>query len=252
MKIKILPLAFTLLLIISFYKYTFSQCTPTVFPGTAMLSPDTGSTLTNGAATQPYSTVIQILIPSTYTPSGIPIPVPVDSLHISSVVGLPTGFSYLTNKISNSWVKNERGCIVIQGNPTSNNVGNYVINFNIIGYVSGSPNPLSLNNQGNYKLKIWDATHVSIEKIDESKDQILNIFPNPVSSSASIEYYSVNAKTVKFEIVNILGSVVYSSSKALISGKNTIKFDKGNLPSGLYWVKITSETDKLIKKLIVQ
>ncbi len=248
MNFKILPLALSLLLFISLANVAKSQCQTFVFPGTGALYPDTNSNLPSGAVTQPYNTVIQINVPPTWIVNGFPVPI--DSIHILSLTGLPVGFIYATNKLSSTWKKNERGCVEIKGTPTISNIGTYTINFNLEAAVLG--NIMPVNNVGNYKLKIWDATHVSIDNIDETKDQILNVYPNPMSSSSTIDFYSNAAKSVDVEVVNILGSVVYSSSKAMIAGKNTIKIEKGNLPAGMYWIKISTDTSKLTQKLIIE
>ena len=82
------------------------------------------------------------------------------------------------------------------------------------------------------------------EGVDEFGSQTL-IYPNPVNDKLTIETQE-NINTV--EIFNLVGAMVYSQKDC----PNKVEIEMGNLPAGIYFVRLTganaSETRRFVKK----
>lgn len=79
-----------------------------------------------------------------------------------------------------------------------------------------------------------------------NNNMMLELYPNPASNFAIVEFKNVDAKFV--EVYNEIGDKVYSTE---VTNKNTAhKIDISNLPAGVYYVKISTTTNPIIKKLI--
>ncbi|MFA4852248.1 MAG: T9SS type A sorting domain-containing protein [Bacteroidales bacterium] len=72
----------------------------------------------------------------------------------------------------------------------------------------------------------------------------LNIYPNPATNELTIELTNLNTK-LKFEIINLNGQTLYSSS---IEKKGVI--DISHLPNGFYLVKLSTDKTNIVKKFI--
>ncbi len=78
----------------------------------------------------------------------------------------------------------------------------------------------------------------------------LTVYPNPLRASATINFESRSA-SANIEILNTIGAVVLSKSIAPSYGNVYVEqIDMKNLPSGIYFVKITSASGNGIVKLI--
>jgi hypothetical protein len=87
---------------------------------------------------------------------------------------------------------------------------------------------------------------LGIEKISNSSNIGLSIYPNPATGIANINLTDVNAQSV--EIYNEIGSKVYSTE---ITDKNTQpSIDVSYLPAGVYYIKVNTSADSIFKKLI--
>lgn len=94
---------------------------------------------------------------------------------------------------------------------------------------------------------------VGIPELDEKKSSIykLKLSPNPVSSIGNLEIFASKTESCKIEIYNSLGFIAYSSQIHLDKGKNEIPLEWGKYRSGLYFVKITDEENRIqIEKIL--
>jgi hypothetical protein len=74
----------------------------------------------------------------------------------------------------------------------------------------------------------------------------LSMYPNPVANFITIDFKNTDAKFV--EVYNEIGSKVYSAE---IINKDTLhKADISSLPAGVYYVKIITGTNPIVKKMI--
>ncbi|WP_372938390.1 T9SS type A sorting domain-containing protein [Seonamhaeicola sp.] len=76
--------------------------------------------------------------------------------------------------------------------------------------------------------------------------------PNPMQNATTVTFYSKEQDTVNLLVYNQLGTLIKQKSVEAINGENRVLLTKENLSSGLYLVKIKSNTTtyKTIKLLI--
>lgn len=82
----------------------------------------------------------------------------------------------------------------------------------------------------------------------------LNIFPNPMSQSATVAYTLIKKGDVRIELVDVLGKkITESNNPSQAEGNHTFEISKQdlNLKNGVYFVKITIDNTTMTKKLII-
>ncbi len=75
------------------------------------------------------------------------------------------------------------------------------------------------------------------------------VFPNPAESTISIDVSSFNGDEIFVQLINILGETVFTENYV---GDDLIQIDDSDFPSGNYIVKINSNKNRAIEKIIVQ
>ena len=97
----------------------------------------------------------------------------------------------------------------------------------------------------------YNFTVTSIE--DNIKVQnSLQLFPNPVSENATIQFVSPQNTKVNIQILNQLGDVVFNQNKNVEVGQNNFVLPLSNLSAGSYILYIASEEFVVRKIFVVQ
>jgi len=141
------------------------------------------------------------------------------------------------------------GCEIISANNTTASLEGYI--YKVLHPV-GKPNQTLnkwLPDFGNNNGKISYSLHTLDDNaayLEESSNQLINVFPNPSSGNLFIDLPFDNCK---ISIFNSLGQVVFHNDKLMI-GLNTI--DLYSLSNGLYYIEITNSKKPYFKKLIIQ
>ena len=80
----------------------------------------------------------------------------------------------------------------------------------------------------------------------------MTVYPNPFSKNLSIEFTTENAADVNIEIIDISGKVVFEKDFRSVTGKNQMEINtqKYISGSGTFFLKVASENNILIKKII--
>ncbi len=85
-----------------------------------------------------------------------------------------------------------------------------------------------------------------------SSNDKVELYPNPTSSNFDIKFNLSDNEAVQIHILDMTGKLVYDYSSALlIKGSQTIKVNTGNLPSGLYQVRLKTSKGTTTEKLSV-
>jgi hypothetical protein len=85
-----------------------------------------------------------------------------------------------------------------------------------------------------------------IEKTTGTNSITLSIYPNPTTNVVTIDFKNTDAKSL--ELYDEIGNKVYSNENL---DKNALsKIDMSYLPSGTYYVKVSTTADPIFKKLI--
>ena len=77
-------------------------------------------------------------------------------------------------------------------------------------------------------------------------------YPNPFNPSTTIEYDLVSSGKVTLKIYNILGKEVRTLAEGnQQKGKHKIIFNARNLPSGVYFYQITTQSFSKVQKAVL-
>ena len=105
---------------------------------------------------------------------------------------------------------------------------------------------------------IINAAHVPITTSissgihENSVANSVSIFPNPTTSSSTITFNLTESTSVKMEVINTIGSIVFSNyTETLSAGDQKITFDGTNLPDGIYFVNLTIGDELISKKVSI-
>ena len=80
----------------------------------------------------------------------------------------------------------------------------------------------------------------------------LNVFPNPVSTTAKVTYTLKNSADISIEIMNELGQKASTVSLGKQSaGKQEYQINLGSLDAGIYFIKLNADQASEITKLTV-
>lgn len=168
--------------------------------------------------------------------------------------GLPPGLSIGTTasnvQITTNDYKfpgNDTSCMVIYGTPTT--AGTYNLSFTIRTFVQGSMLAVSTDVLTYYKIVI--NTPIGLNENVSSKFELMNLFPNPSNSSATLRFNSPKSSVAKLNVYNTLGKVVVTKSIDTKQGENEFNINVKDLSSGIYVCSLESEGKTLTKKLIV-
>ena len=88
---------------------------------------------------------------------------------------------------------------------------------------------------------------------DNSLNNVVKVFPNPSSEKITIEY-PVGYKKYELQIIDVLGQLIYNEQLTADGASNGIitkQMDVSNFNKGIYTLIIETNTNKLIKKLVI-
>ncbi|HUM47252.1 MAG TPA: T9SS type A sorting domain-containing protein, partial [Chitinophagales bacterium] len=86
-----------------------------------------------------------------------------------------------------------------------------------------------------------------------SEKEIFSVYPNPVSSSAVIEFFLSNTSALKIDLFDIQGRKIKTIDEGNFeAGNYQLHFERNNLPSGIYFLRLKADTHITTQKLIVQ
>ena len=92
-----------------------------------------------------------------------------------------------------------------------------------------------------------------LEKQDGSDDRLVKIYPNPVVQTATIEFELRKGETVEISVVDIMGQALTMVAYPLYpEGKQQLRVDFSNHPSGIYFVVLHTENNLYTRKIAVK
>ena len=84
------------------------------------------------------------------------------------------------------------------------------------------------------------------------KDNILTIYPNPISSSATISYSLSHPQFVKLEIIDQLGRIIETIQDGTVdAGLKSYPLSVINFPAGMYYLRMQNNDSMTMQKVVV-
>ena len=101
------------------------------------------------------------------------------------------------------------------------------------------------------------AEKMAIEKViipaipsASSSTELFANYPNPFNPQTTISYSLSNSETVRIEVFDLLGrSVATLVNQPMEAGEHTVRFDAGQLPSGMYIYRMTAGGQSFTKTM---
>lgn len=193
---------------------------------------------------------------------GFPLSLPLDSVVVVSVAGLPVGLSYACDQPGCKFLKNSLGCALIYGTPTSANMpGDYQLVITGKAYFPTFPFEFEIQFPGSffpgeYRLRLLQNSTDPCDLVSshESLQEKVNVSvnPNPASGATQLNIHSRVDGNFTFRVVDLLGQVIEQRIVGLFSGENRIDFDGSHLPNGLYLIQLQNELGLVTQKLTIQ
>ncbi|MFM2135035.1 MAG: hypothetical protein RL021_435 [Bacteroidota bacterium] len=230
-----------------------AQCVPDTsithnIPG---VYPDTLTGLPHAALGQVYATTIQVKAVRDTVYQGLPATI--DSMVISGVTGLPSGFSYTCTPSSCSFPGGSNGCILLQSSgPVAGPAGVYPISVNLMNYgrlLGTIPATVPFSITG-YAIVIDPAAGISTVSMP-TRLMVSEFSPNPVSHLTGLTVGVPEPGLVRLETVDLLGNLVRQESFDAARGWNTFSINADGLRSGIYLTRVAFGKDLSIRRMVV-
>lgn len=227
-----------------------AQCTPDMTETVPGLHPTTIENIAPATVGVPYSQTITVIIPTDTTVEiipGFPTTVPITKAVVTSLTGLPAGFTYACNPSTCEFPGGTTKCAIITGTATAGQEGAYPLNV-FVTYYAGS---LTADDTvTGYILNVNPAT--GLAEISKNNALSAHVAPNPFVSNANIEFTAVKSGDVKISVFNLLGKVVKTETVRATAGENQYTLRGNTLPSGVYLMEVFDGKNKITQRLIKQ
>lgn len=133
------------------------------------------------------------------------------------------------------------------------------VNFEVVGIVDGAGNSTVVKNYdlndnnpysgiSYYRLKQTDYDENSsysrmVSVIIESEFKDLNVYPNPVTGNAQLNFTANKVSTIDIIILDISGRKVLSKSVVTTTGNNKFTIETEELSKGMYFLTLTNGSE---------
>lgn len=95
----------------------------------------------------------------------------------------------------------------------------------------------------------YEVSNVGIH--EEAGVKYLEIYPNPASDNIHISFQLEEKSSLKIKLVTVTGQTVFSEEQSVFSGNYQRDISVSALPSGLYFMEITTQSGTTNKKVLV-
>ncbi len=101
----------------------------------------------------------------------------------------------------------------------------------------------------------WEYNFIFGDVADnnEAHTKVKQNYPNPVSSSTTVEVEVYSSASLSIEVTNLVGQVIYSEDKGVVGyGDYEFNIDASNYTSGVYFYTVRTNNSTITKKMIVE
>jgi hypothetical protein len=244
-----------------FISYTgYSQCTPDLSNTHVGILPDSATNLPHAVVGVPYSTVMQVYVPVD-TVSGS-ITCDYDYVKLTSMTGLPAGWTYACVPNNCTFPGNSHGCVLLTGPaPLASDAGNDYVMHVVVTYtlhIHGFPTLYCVQdatqNIDYYHIPV-DPAPTGIASHSAVNFDMWLYKPNPFSKSTVVKFSTPKADTYTFKISNILGETQFSKVVTASSGINEIALsekDMEALKGGVYLYSLGNSRNAITRRMLIQ
>jgi len=96
---------------------------------------------------------------------------------------------------------------------------------------------------------MWDCPSISTGINDDVFSQTaINVYPNPVTDQVSISFDELTVSEVNLQVIDVLGTVVYSQK--ISSVKNVETIDLETLTTGVYFIQLNANDSRFTQRII--
>jgi hypothetical protein len=78
-----------------------------------------------------------------------------------------------------------------------------------------------------------------------------SVYPNPAVNNTTVSYNSNEENNIRIKLIDITGKTIISTEYATVEGMNNYSLDLSSVTKGLYIVELTSGSNVIVKKLLV-
>jgi hypothetical protein len=102
------------------------------------------------------------------------------------------------------------------------------------------------------QINLTGSVVTGITEIEKSMDLV--IYPNPTASTSTIDFTITQNKSVKINIVDVMGRLLEEASKTADNDGHVsyIINQNNNLAAGVYFVNIDIDNQRITKKVIIE
>lgn len=93
------------------------------------------------------------------------------------------------------------------------------------------------------------AYDAAVNELSQLSD--VHIYPNPTSGNLYLNLNLINYSKLNYQIINMTGELVYSEQTGICKGIVKKTFNLTNFSKGVYYIRVGSDKDVIIKKVIV-
>jgi hypothetical protein len=80
----------------------------------------------------------------------------------------------------------------------------------------------------------------------------LETYPNPATESVNVSFTVNESQNINLRIISLTGQLVYSENQPGFVGTYFSSINIANYPAGIYFIEISSDNGKTVKKIVVR
>ena len=104
----------------------------------------------------------------------------------------------------------------------------------------------------NFMIRAFIDYSVSVNE-NHIAQTVIKAYPNPFTTSTTIEYELKDISNIQFTIYNVIGEVVYATEDRLMpQGSHAVTWSPRHLPEGMYYAVLRSEEGVSVVKMVKQ
>ena len=237
--------------------FASAQCTPDSQFSAPGIYPDSVTGLSSAYVGQTYNEIITIITPldTTVMYNGIPIPVNIQTIELTSVTGLPASFSYDCEGGNCTFDGGATSCAVLSSpSPDVSELGSHQIIMNTTTTAdAGIGIPITQDDVIDYYyIEVLNGTTSTLNQFNDLTFELKGVFPNPAVNNAKIQFISGTPEAVTVKVYNLLGEEIESQFINSQRGVNTIIVNTTSYSEGIYLYSINNGKEVLTKRMIIK